>query len=97
MQIQSRWLTVAAALLATTLLHTGAEAQPRGWQCNYKVTPIVGLRRYDFGPYYYACYGRNLAETRARARARCSQMSSCDTGACLPLNYTPDRMCQREP
>ena len=84
------------AALVTLLGEGGAEAAPKGWKCSYKITPIRGPFFYDTGPYYYACYGPALRETRARARARCSRLSRCTTGACLPLEYTPRRTCERD-
>jgi hypothetical protein len=88
---------VGAAVVSVSLAQTSAEARPRGWQCGYKVIPIAGPLFYETGPYYYACYGRNLKETRARARATCRRLANCMTGACLPLDYAPRRSCQREP
>lgn len=86
-----------AALLAGLFLPSGAEAKLRGWKCSYSDHPLhIGPARYRRGPYFYACYGLSLRETRARARARCRRLSSCNTGACLPLDHTPRRVCGRE-
>ena len=87
--------TASAMMLVFAWLQGGAEAAPKGWKCDYSVSPI------GFGPfgdtqtYFYSCYGRNLSETRARARGRCSRLPSCNTGACVPLNYTPRQSCDR--
>jgi hypothetical protein len=98
MRIRSPLLAAGAAVLAMAIPHGGAQAAPKGWQCGYSVTPIVGGPFLsDSGPYYFACYGRSLKETRARARADCRRRRSCQTGACLPLDFTPGRTCDREP
>ena len=98
MRVQlSLFAAAGVVLLAMTFLPGSALAAPKGWKCSYAVRPLsIGSRRYDHGPYYYACYGRRLSETRARARAQCRRRASCDTGACLPLDYRPDRTCGRE-
>ncbi len=85
-----------AAVFAALLGQGSAEAAPKGWKCSYKIVPIAGPFFRDTGPYYYACFGRDLRETRARARARCRQLPSCSTGACLPLEYTPRSSCERD-
>ncbi|MFY0615072.1 MAG: hypothetical protein JXQ99_26315 [Hyphomicrobiaceae bacterium] len=98
MTTPSRLATTAfAALLAAVLLPGIVHAKPRGWKCSYAVTPIIGGPfRYDSGPYYYACYGRSLRRTRARARAQCRRRHACETGACLPLDDTPSSRCERD-
>lgn len=89
---------IAASLLTVALLQGDAQAAPRGWKCDYSVTPLgVGPYRRYSRTYYYACYGARLRETRARARYRCRRLYACVTGPCLPLNFTPSRYCQREP
>lgn len=69
-----------------------ASAQPAGWQCSYAITPL----HHNSRKIYYACYGSQLRRTRARARAECSGLFRCITGACIPLNYTPEPYCRRE-
>mgnify|MGYP001818685012 CR=1 FL=1 len=85
-----------AAVFAALLGQGRAEAAPKGWKCSYKIVPIAGPFFRDTGPSYYACFGRDLRETRARARARCRQLPSSSTGACLPLEYTPRSSCERD-
>lgn len=90
-------VTAFAILLAGMVLPSGVEAKPRGWKCGYTDHPLnVGPVRLRRGPYYYACYGRGLRETRSRARARCRRLPSCNPGACLPLDYAPRAACGRE-
>lgn len=96
MRIGSCWLVAVGAAMVVMSVTQTADAGPRGWKCSYKIVPIVGPFFYDTGPYYYACYGRRLRETRARARARCRRLANCTTGACLPLDYTPRRSCERD-
>lgn len=90
-------MAALATLLAGLILPGDAEAKPRGWKCAYTDHPLnIGPTRLRLGPYYYACYGRGLKQTRARARARCRRLPSCNTGACLPLDYVPRPACGRE-
>ena len=97
MRNRSLLLRVAGTVLLATAFPLGsAQAAPKGWQCGYSVLPIVGSFFRDTGPYYYACYGRSLKEARALARADCRRRHSCQTGACLPLDYTPRKSCERE-
>lgn len=97
MRIRSRLMAAAGvAMIAMTVAQAGAQAAPKGWKCSYKVEPIAGPFLRDTGPYYYACYGPSLNETRAQARARCGRLANCTTGACLPLDYTPRRECGRD-
>ena len=88
---------IAATTFAIVMQQAGAQAAPRGWKCEYSVTPIgIGpYRRYSRN-YLYACYGRSLRKTRARARRRCRRLASCVTGACFPLDFRPRRRCERE-
>ena len=97
--MQARSILLAAtgaAMLATAFAQGTAHAAPKGWRCGYAVTPIVGPFFNDRGPFYYACFGKSLSETRARARADCRRRPSCVTGACLPLDFTPRSTCGRE-
>jgi len=96
MRMRSQWVAAVGAVMIAMSFAQNAEAGPQGWKCSYKVVPIVGPLFYDTGPYYYACYGRRLRETRARARARCRRLANCTTGACLPLDYKPRRSCERD-
>jgi len=92
--MKNRTLLLAPAIalmLNLTSLQASAQASPRGWQCSYSIAP-----RLNRSPIYFACFGRSLKETRARARADCNRRASCNTGACLPLNYTPRQTCGRE-
>ena len=89
MQIRYSLMAIAgAAMLAMTI---SAQASPRGWQCGYAVNP-----RGIYLPIYFTCYGKNLRETKARARAECRRLPSCLPSACLPLDYTPRRTCGRD-
>ena len=93
MKSYSAILIIAATImLAMTLPHRGAQAEPPGWKCSYGVTPayLRGSR------IFYACYGKSLSETRARARAQCRRLDSCETGACIPLEYPPRPSCGRD-
>ena len=81
-----------AAMLALAFMQGGAHAAPQGWKCSYGITPPY-LRGSKI---YYSCFGKNLNETRARARAQCSRLNDCETGACIPLNYTPRPSCGRD-
>ena len=97
MRSRSTLLAIAgAAMVAGVLLHSGAQAAPRGWKCDFSE------RSSGIGPYgrsrtyFYSCYGRSLRETRARARRYCRRLFSCVTGACLPLDFTPRRTCGRD-
>lgn len=89
-------LFAGTTLLVVAFFDISVNAAPKGWKCSYSVTPIVGPLFYDAGPYYYACYGRSLRATRARARADCRRRSSCETGACIPLSFFPGRYCERD-
>ena len=92
--MQGRSSLLAVAGLATLVMafqHGSAQAAPKGWKCSYAIAPVRNR-----APIYYACYGKSLSETRARARAECRRLNSCDTGACLPLEFTPRRTCGRE-
>ena len=80
-----------AAMLVVAPLNGSAFAAPKGWKCGYAIAPISNRP-----PIYYACYGTSLTETRARARAECGRLTRCNTGACLPLEFTPQRTCGRE-
>ena len=98
MKTPARYVTATLTILLSAVLLPGsAQAKPRGWKCSYAATPVlIGPFRYDSGPYYYACYGRNLRRTRADARVQCRRRHSCETGACLPLDYTPSSRCERD-
>jgi hypothetical protein len=78
-------------VLAMTVLNGGAQAAPQGWKCSYGITPPY-LRGSKI---YYSCFGKDLTETRARARVQCRRLNDCETGACIPLNFTPRRSCGR--
>jgi hypothetical protein len=85
-------LAVAGAtMLAMAFLQGSAQAAPKGWQCGYASQP-----RPIYSPVYFTCYGKSLSETKARARAECRRLSSCEASACLPLDSTPRRRCERE-
>jgi hypothetical protein len=85
-------LAVAGAtMLAMTIPHGGAQAAPKGWQCGYAVQP-----RPIYSPVYFTCYGKSLSETKARARAKCRRLVSCVANACLPLDFTLRRKCERD-
>lgn len=101
MRVPSRRLIFGGALMCALVLALltprSAVAEPKGWKCSYKVEPLSGGPfMLDTGPYYYACFGRNLRETRARARARCRELPWCTTGACLPLDFTPRSSCEQD-
>ena len=90
------WLTGIAAVLAGVsgaLWPSASMAAPQGWECSYSVTPLGG--RFT-STIFYSCSGRNLPETRARARSQCNSLPFCVTGACIPLNHSPRGGCRRE-
>ena len=92
------WATISAILLVIFLLNGGARAGPRGWKCNFSVTPVsIGPYARYSRTYFYSCYGRSLKETRRRTQRRCRRLYSCVTGACFPLDFRPQRRCEREP
>ncbi len=89
--------TATAMVLGLVALCGSAQAAPRGWKCSFSSAPIgVGPFGRHSRTYYYACYGKSLGETRARARRQCRRIYSCVTGACFPLDFTPARRCERE-
>jgi hypothetical protein len=90
MRIRSPLLEAGAAVLAMTFLLGSAQAAPKGWQCGYTVDP-----RRDYSPVYFTCYGKSMSEAKARARAQCRRLPSCVTNACIPLDFTPRRKCER--
>ena len=95
MLFRSNRVLAATAALAMAFLPGSAQAGPPGWECSYSVTTI-GLGRYGGRTYWYACSGRSLRATRARARSRCRRLHRCITGACIPLSFTPRSYCGRQ-
>ena len=96
MRILMMSLALGALALGGFAISTEAEARPQGWRCNFAQTAYTLRHRRDIR-LTYACYGRSLRETRARARRACRRLSNCLTGACQPLNYRTRHYCSREP
>lgn len=97
-----RILTIVLALCAIAhgnlALSTTVNAQqPSGWQCLYEESIYGGWGRNSLAPRNYACYGRTLRQTKARARQACNRLTNCVAGPCYPLEYRPRHYCSREP
>lgn len=86
-------LAVGAASLGSSAVTHHAEARPAGWKCSFSETAYTIRRRKD-RTVFYACYGRTLRGTKALARQACRSLSSCQRGACIPLNYRPRTYCE---
>jgi hypothetical protein len=79
-----------AFAVAIPIQHGNAQGEPKGWRCEYRIDD--GTRS---SPRLYNCFGTNLNDTRARAKARCAGNPYCNAGACLPLDRVPGNSCQR--
>ncbi len=77
-------------VLAIVIQQGNAQAEPKGWRCEYRVYSPT----YRSGPRLYNCYGTNLRNTRARTKARCGNSPRCNVGACLPLDFAPRNSCE---
>lgn len=89
-------LSLGTLLVGSFLTASHAQANPRGWKCDFSRL-TVGYRRYGGRQITYSCYGRTLRGTRARARRACRGIHGCVTGACVPLDYRPRPYCERLP
>ena len=78
-------------VLAIVIQQGNAQAEPKGWRCEYRVYSPT----YRSGPRLYNCYGTNLRNTSARTKARCGNSPRCIVGACLPLDFAPGSSCER--
>ncbi len=81
-------------VLAVVVQPGYAEAEPKGWRCQYSIYGPFDRRR---GPVFYSCYGASLNDTRRRMKARCRVLDTydCQSGPCFPLEYTPGQSCER--
>lgn len=75
--------------IVVSIQHGYAQSEPKGWRCEYRIDD--GTRS---SPRIFNCYGTNLNDTRARAKARCTGNPYCNAGACLPLDRAPGNSCQ---
>ena len=79
-----------ALLISLPAQDSYALTEPKGWICEYRIN-----EGQSDGPTIYNCRGATLQDTRARTKYRCVVNALCNAGACLPLDFTPSRSCQR--
>lgn len=83
-------LSLLILVFAMVAQHGSAQAAA-GWRCEYAIETFGRNSR----ELVFSCYGKNLSDTRARARSRCRGLPRCQPGACLPINYSPRSSYER--